>query len=88
MNINVKQLRTWLNLTQKEFAKKLDVNVLTVSRWETNPQRKPQPVYIRKMKRMQQYEEFSRMAVYAFAKIDGTQLDGIKELVNKYREKE
>ena len=49
--MDIKELRKLLNLTQVEFAKKLDINPTTVSRWENN-KRKPRPIYKRKMERM------------------------------------
>ena len=51
MSMDIKELRKTLMLTQAEFAKKLDVNVATVSRWERGI-KKPHPVYLRMMKRM------------------------------------
>ncbi len=49
--IIVKDLRKALRLTQEEFAKKLEVNVATVSRWERGI-KNPRPIYQRKMDRM------------------------------------
>lgn len=49
--INVKNLRLRALLTQKQLAKKLDVNQGTVSRWE-NQEIKPAKKYIKKMTRI------------------------------------
>ena len=50
-NIDVGMLRFKLGLTQNELARLLDVEPVTVSRWERKV-RKPQPVHFRKMARL------------------------------------
>ena len=48
----VKALRGKLNLTQQELADKMDVDVISISRWERKKQR-PRPIHIRKMLRLE-----------------------------------
>ena len=66
---DIKELRTILHLTQKELAKKLDVHVLTVSRWERGI-RKPQAKYERKL------EQLLKKRMEYLAKIFPIGLDG------------
>jgi len=47
----IKALRKSLGLHQKEFANRLKVDTITVSRWERGIQ-KPSPVLIRKLERL------------------------------------
>ncbi len=47
----IKALRVKLKLTQKEFAARLKVDALTVSRWERGESR-PTEVSVRKMERL------------------------------------
>ena len=51
MDIDVKELRKALKLTQKELANKLDVDVITVNRWECK-QIRPHRASIKKMRRL------------------------------------
>jgi len=48
----IKALRDSLKLTQSNFARKLKIDVITVSRWERGTQR-PTVVAIRKLQRLQ-----------------------------------
>ena len=48
----IKELRERLGLTQKEFAGRLKVDNITVSRWERNEQR-PSLVAIRRLERLE-----------------------------------
>ena len=50
--INVKELRTLLGITQRDLANKLDVEPVTVSRWERGD-RKPHRGSVKKMLRLQ-----------------------------------
>lgn len=45
------KLRKVLELTQSEFARKLKVDVITVSRWELGKQR-PQQAVLRRLQRL------------------------------------
>jgi len=47
----IQKLRLRLRLTQKEFAGRLGVDAITVSRWERGIQ-KPKPVHLRGMERL------------------------------------
>lgn len=47
----IKALRDSLKLTQSQFARKLKIDVITVSRWERGNQ-KPSTVAIRKLQRL------------------------------------
>lgn len=47
----IKALRDSLKLTQSQFARKLRIDVITVSRWERGNQ-KPSTVAIRKLQRL------------------------------------
>jgi len=47
----IKELRKRLHYSQQEFADILDVDVLTVSRWERKQQR-PRPIHQRKLARL------------------------------------
>ena len=51
MDIDVKELRVKLKLTQKELAKKLHVEIITVSRWEHGTA-KPNQASVRKLRRL------------------------------------
>ena len=66
---DIKELRNVLHLTQKELAQKLDVHVLTVSRWERGI-RKPQAKYERKL------EQLLKKRMGYLAKIFPIGLDG------------
>lgn len=48
----IKALRRRLGLTQVDFAKFLDVDSITVSRWERGV-RKPMPVHLRRLTRLE-----------------------------------
>ena len=50
-DINVKELRVKLGLTQNELAQKLNTSVTTIARWESGKV-KPQGYYRRWMQRM------------------------------------
>ena len=47
----IKALRKALNLTQSEFARKLKIDVITVSRWELGKQR-PQQAVLKRLQRL------------------------------------
>ncbi len=47
----ISELRKMLNLTQLEFARLMDVDPITVSRWEGG-KRKPLPIHRRKLERL------------------------------------
>lgn len=47
----IKALRDSLKLTQSQFARKLKIDVITVSRWERGNQ-KPSMVAVRKLQRL------------------------------------
>jgi len=47
----IQKLRKKLRLTQKEFAGRLGLDAITISRWERNEQR-PRPVHLRRMDRL------------------------------------
>ena len=49
---DVKELRKSLGLTQKEFAARLKVDVITVSRWERGEQR-PTQLAVRRLERLE-----------------------------------
>lgn len=51
LDIDVKALRKSLKLTQKELAKKLHVEIITVSRWEHEKAR-PNQASVRKLRRL------------------------------------
>jgi len=53
--MDIRTVRERLHLTQIEFAKLLDVDAITVSRWERKL-RKPQPVHRRKLERLEKKE--------------------------------
>ncbi len=48
----VKEVRTALGLTQKQFAAKIGVAYATVNRWENN-RRKPCPLAIHQLEKLQ-----------------------------------
>jgi len=48
----IQKLRAKLGLTQKEFAMRLKVDAITVSRWERGEQR-PSAVALRQLERLQ-----------------------------------
>ena len=47
----IKSLRKELKLTQSEFARKLKIDVITVSRWELGKQR-PQQAVLKRLQRL------------------------------------
>ena len=47
----IKKLRKTLGLTQSVFARKLKIDVITVSRWELGKQR-PQQAVLRRLQRL------------------------------------
>jgi transcriptional regulator with XRE-family HTH domain len=49
---DVKDLRTRLGLTQKEFAKKLGVHAITIIRWEKGTSN-PHPVWMDKLENLE-----------------------------------
>ena len=53
---DIKSLRKALNLTQSEFARKLKIDVITVSRWELGKQR-PQQAVLRRLQRLHRKNE-------------------------------
>ena len=80
---DIKELRNVLHLTQKELAQKLDVHVLTVSRWERGI-RKPQAKYERKLeqllkKRMEYLAKIFPIGLDGKGRVDVVQLLGNQE---------
>ncbi|KKL65975.1 hypothetical protein LCGC14_2149640 [marine sediment metagenome] len=47
----IRDLRKQLGLTQKEFAGRLGLDAISISRWERGTQR-PKAVHLRKMERL------------------------------------
>ena len=47
----LKELRKKMGLKQEDFARLMDVDPLTISRWERG-ERKPMPVHLRKIERI------------------------------------
>ncbi len=48
---DLKQLRKRMGITQEDVGKLMDVDPLTISRWERGT-RKPMPVHLRKIERI------------------------------------
>ena len=53
----LKKLRKKMGIRQEDFAKMLDVDPLTISRWERG-ERRPMPVHLRKIERIKRKRRF------------------------------